>query len=174
MSKTVKEVELEIDRMMLECHSIDELLEPINELFGELLLESEKLASGGKKPGDQTYWITVDPDRGGRYSDIPYFKLNKMAKKHNVARIPIKPNDDGEYIQVYHPGGDGVEFAPIKKELKILDKILGAQSKTPGYINWDIIIMAANKVIMSENRHVMGELIPPDQVRPKYEDVLQS
>lgn len=74
MSKTVKEVELEIYKMMIDGYSINELLEPINLLFEEALEESGAIASGGKKPGDKTYWITADPDKGSRYSYTPYFK----------------------------------------------------------------------------------------------------
>lgn len=172
MSKTVKEVELEIYQMMTDSYSIDELLAPINLLFEEMLEESGVIASGGKRPGDKTYWITADPDRGSRYSDTPYFKLNKKDGK--VARIPIKPNDNGDYIQIYHPGGEGDEFSPTQKELRILDKILAKPSNSPGPTNWNNVILAANKLIMAENRKVMGKLIPEDQIRPIYEEVLQS
>ena len=122
------------------------------------------------------YSISVDNDRGGRFSYTPYFKFckgNKYNKSEKIARIPIKQDMSKPYNGIQyqiHNNGVGKHFNLNSKEFDILDEML--RKDLGGYTVWDEIIRVSNQYILMHDRKDL--LIDLDTPIPDYRNLLQE
>ena len=122
------------------------------------------------------YSISVDNDRGGRFSYTPYFKFckgYKYNKSEKIARIPIKQDMNKPYNGIeyqIHKNGAGKHFNLNSEEFDILEEML--RRDIGGYAVWDEIIRVANQYILMYDRKDL--LIDLDTPIPDYRNLLQE
>lgn len=120
------------------------------------------------------YGISVDNDSGGRYRFLPYFKFSKgkkFSKSKDIARIPIKPDSNGEYKYQIHENGIGRHFDLKSDEFDILNNMLHSTDEN-GESVWIKIITTANSFITQYDDY-QKYIIPLDTPIPEYKKLLR-
>lgn len=148
---------------------IDKMIQEQNEYFKQILQEVRVYHDP-----IYDYGISVDNDSGGRYRYLPYFKFSrgkKFSKSKDIARIPIKPDSNGEYKYQIHPKGIGKHFDLKSEEFDILDKMLKSTTDN-GETVWERIINIANSFIRQFD-NCEEYLIPINTPVPEYKNILR-